>query len=363
MTLVGIRTNIVDLKNKKNNLTLLILFVFSVTCYGQYSISGYLDSKEENKTVYLSLLKYNEENLISNEQILLSTTTDRTGYFEIKGKLLSDKNKLYRIHSNFEEISSGFQLSDDDKKKNFHNFIFSNTDTIFFPNKNTVWFSYSKNSNLADNEWRKSLNHERNLQKEFAQTQNSEAIIQSRKDFINEFKLYCEDSLSHPLVKLLAFSQIKKYITDLKNDFKNDPNFYYSIENKLDQYYVGTSYYLQFQEEISKLSISIINQKYKFHKGINYLLGIILLSLFIALSFLLKKLKAKRKQEIVNEVSTLTNQEEKVAKLICNGMSNKEIASTLFISPSTVKTHIRNLYSKLEISNRQQLIDKLKNHP
>lgn len=351
------------MSSKRNNLNLLILFVCSLTCYGQYNISGYLDSKGENKTVYLSLLRYDEESLISNEQVLFSTQTDSTGYFEIKGKLLSGRNKLYRIHSNYDEISDGLQLSTDDKKKNFHNFIFSNTDTIYFPNKKTVWFDHSKNTNLADDEWRKSLNYERNLQNEFAKTQNAEAIIQTEKDFINELKFYCKDSLSHSLVKLLAFSHMKKSIKDLKKDFENDSDFYYSIENSLNQYYSETSYYLQFQEEISKLSISIINQKFKFHKNLNYFLGIILLVLFMSLLFLLKKLKGKKKQEIINEVSILTNQEKKVAKLICNGMSNKEIATNLFISPSTVKTHIRNLYSKLEISNREQLINKLKNHP
>lgn len=348
---------------KKHLIIILILFFYSISSYSQYSISGYIESKEKSKTIYLSLLKYNEENLISNEQVLLSTTTDSTGYFEIKGKLLSDKNKLYRIHSNLEEGNPGFQLSDDGRKKNFHNFIFSNKDTIHFPNKTSIWFNNSKNSNSADKEWRKSLIYERNLLGEFSQTQNSEAIAQSKKSFINKFKLYCNDSLSHPLVKLLAFSHITKNVKDLKINFEEDPQFYYGIQDKLNQYYSGTSYYLQYQEEISKLSISIINKKYKFHKNLNYLLGIILLSLFITLLFLLKKLKKKRKKEIVNEVSTLTKQEHKVAELICNGMSNKEIASNLFISSSTVKTHIRNLYSKLEISNRQQLIDKLKNHP
>ena len=348
---------------KKNLLIILIPLFYCIPSYSQYSISGYIKSKEKNKTVYLSLLKYNEEQLISNEQVLLSTTTDSTGYFEIKGKLLSDKNKLYRIHSNLEEGHSGFQLSDDGKIKNFHNFIFSNSDTIHFPHKSNVWFNNSKNSNSADKEWRKSLNYERNLLDEFSQTQNSEAITQSKKSFINEFKLYCKDSISHPLVKLLAFSKITINAKNLKRNFKNDPHFYYNIQNNLNQYYSGTSYYLQFQEEISKLSVSVINQKYKFHKTLNYILSIILLSLLIALFFLLRKLKEKRKKEIAIEVSTLTNQENKVAELICSGMSNKEIASNLFISSSTLKTHIRNLYSKLEISNRQQLIDKLKNHP
>lgn len=104
----------------KNHLIIILIF-YSISSYGQYSISGYIESKEKSKTIYLSLLKYNEENLISNEQVLLSTTTDSTGYFEIKGKLLSDKNKLYSIHSNLEEGNSGFQLSDDGSKKNFHN--------------------------------------------------------------------------------------------------------------------------------------------------------------------------------------------------------------------------------------------------
>ena len=165
------------------------------------------------------------------------------------------------------------------------------------------------------------------------------------------------------MVKLLAFSHIKGNIIDLEEDFKKDSDFYFKIQNNLNQYYSGTSYYSQFQEEISKLSISAINQSYKFHKNINYLLGTLLLILLTTILFLFQKIKVIRKQEIISEVSTLTNQEEKIVKFICSGMSNKEIASTLFISSSTVKTHIRNIYSKLDISNRQQLIEKLKNHP
>ncbi|MDM1071348.1 response regulator transcription factor [Empedobacter brevis] len=70
-------------------------------------------------------------------------------------------------------------------------------------------------------------------------------------------------------------------------------------------------------------------------------------------------------QKVREEISnlTLTNQEEKIAKLILEHKSNKEIADELFISLSTVKTHIRNLYAKLNVSNRQELADKFKNHP
>ncbi|CAM1369314.1 response regulator transcription factor [Tenacibaculum xiamenense] len=348
---------------KEYYLIIFLSLFYSVSCYSQYSISGYLNSKEKNKTVYLSLLKYNEENLISTNQILFSTQTDSTGYFEMKGKLLSDKNKLYRIHSNLDEKNSGLQLFDNGKNKNYHNFIFSNSDTIFFPNQNQEWFSHSQNSNKADGEWRKSLAYELELLESYNETKNMEAIQQVKKSYSKELKLYCTDSLKDPLVKLLAFSHLKNNISDLQKDYEKSPEFYSKMQNELKQQYFGASYYLQFQEELSNLSISSIKKSYQFHKKINYLLGVLALMLLTVVFVLFLKNKKQRKQVIINEVSTLTNQEEKIAKLICEGLSNKEIASTLFISSSTVKTHIRNLYSKLEISNRQQLIEKLKNHP
>lgn len=348
---------------KEYYLIILVSLFYSISCYSQYSISGYINSKEKNKTVYLSLLRYNEENLISPEQIIFSTKTDSTGFFEMKGKLLSEKNKLYRIHSNLEENHSGFQLFNNSKNNNFHNFIFSNSDSIFFPDKTQLWFSNSQNSNQADKEWTKYLDYELELLKGYTETKNKEAKQQVKESLSNELKLYCEDSLRYPLSKLLAYSHIKANIPNLEQDYKRNPDFYSEIQSELKQQYSETSYYLQFQEEISKLSISSINTNYQFHKKLNYLLAILLLLALTTIVFLVQKAKKNMKKEIINEVLTLTNQEEKIATLICDGLSNKEIASTLFISSSTVKTHIRNLYSKLEISNRQQLIDKLKNHP
>jgi DNA-binding CsgD family transcriptional regulator len=340
-------------------LLVLIFFAFNIACYGQYSISGFVNSKEKNNTVYLSLLKYNEETYISNEQIVFSTQTDSSGYFEIKGKLLSDKNKLYRIHANIDKDNLGLQLSDVAYEKNFHNFIFSNRDTIYFPAKNKIWFSNSDNSNSVDKQWKESLEYELKLLEGYDKTRNPEAILQAKKSFSSEFKLYITDSIASPLIKLLAYSHLKRNGLD----FNENADFYYDLQHHLNEYYSGTSYYLQFQDEISKLSISAISKNNKFHRNLNYFLGTLSLILLTIIFFLFQKVKVNKTQEIINEVSALTNQEEKIANLICEGMSNKEIAATLFISQSTVKTHIRNLYSKLEILNRQQLIEKLKNQP
>lgn len=55
---------------------------------------------------------------------------------------------------------------------------------------------------------------------------------------------------------------------------------------------------------------------------------------------------------------TLTAEERDVLRLVAQGYSNDEIASTLIVSPSTVRTHVRALSAKLETSGRTKLIAK-----
>lgn len=54
----------------------------------------------------------------------------------------------------------------------------------------------------------------------------------------------------------------------------------------------------------------------------------------------------------------LTGQEVRVLERLAAGQSNKEIARTLGLSPNTVKTHVSNLYAKLEVSRRTQAVSK-----
>lgn len=50
----------------------------------------------------------------------------------------------------------------------------------------------------------------------------------------------------------------------------------------------------------------------------------------------------------------LTSQEQRVLRLLVAGRSNQEIARLLVISHNTVKTHVKNLYSKLHVNSRDQ---------
>jgi DNA-binding NarL/FixJ family response regulator len=53
--------------------------------------------------------------------------------------------------------------------------------------------------------------------------------------------------------------------------------------------------------------------------------------------------------------SELSEREGEVLNLVAKGASNKEIATDLFISEHTVKTHLHNIMRKLRVANRSQV--------
>src|SRR5262249_43973315 len=57
----------------------------------------------------------------------------------------------------------------------------------------------------------------------------------------------------------------------------------------------------------------------------------------------------------VDQHNTLSDREKEVLGLISKGLTNKEIAASLFISINTTRTHIRALMQKLNLDNRTQL--------
>lgn len=59
----------------------------------------------------------------------------------------------------------------------------------------------------------------------------------------------------------------------------------------------------------------------------------------------------------------LTLREGEVAELIAQGLSNKEIARTLFIEVATVKHHVHSVLTKLMVSRRGEAAAKLREHP
>jgi DNA-binding NarL/FixJ family response regulator len=63
------------------------------------------------------------------------------------------------------------------------------------------------------------------------------------------------------------------------------------------------------------------------------------------------------------KVNGITVKEKEVIEFVCQGHTNKEIASELFVSEQTVKAHLNRIFRKLNVSNRSQLVAlTIKNH-
>ncbi len=54
--------------------------------------------------------------------------------------------------------------------------------------------------------------------------------------------------------------------------------------------------------------------------------------------------------------TSLSPREEEILRLVAEGASNKDIASSLFITENTVKSHMRNIMGKLHLKNRYQAV-------
>lgn len=327
----------------------LFILSIAVLCFkisAQSAISGHVDLEKiaiSNPKVYLTKISLNDMPYIAKTETIASTGINEEGYFEFNRNLINEKEAVYRLHlSNFDETQK-------DTTQIGRSFLFSNKDTIVFQ-KSDILFSEFANTNSADMEWQGLRAYE--LKLNAVEPHLKENLSDS---YIASLKSYTKDSLETLIVKLIGIKQLENKNLLAKDVLKNT-EYYLALLQDLKESDIERSDYLFLENKLAFLTTE--STENKFQQSIVALLFLLLAVL--GLLVLVFKLKGKKSRLSVHEAD-LSRQERNIQGLILKGKSNKEIANELFISLSTVKTHISNIYNKLRVSNRQELLHKYRN--
>ena len=193
---------------------------------------------------------------------------------------------------------------------------------------------------MSASEWKKF----RDFEKKLALT----PLIPSQQE--DQLRAYTRDSLRILEVKLMAVKLLEEKKL-LDRDMSENLTYYHSLLGELRESSIPQAEYRFLEEKMAFMNQGAMEEKLGQSRIVIFVLG----SLCILLLFFAFRIKAARKSTALPELS---KQEVTVRDLILQGKTNKEIANELFISLSTVKTHITNLYGKLNITSRQELLQK-----
>ncbi|MEP2935869.1 MAG: helix-turn-helix transcriptional regulator [Gilvibacter sp.] len=339
-------------------LFLAVAVYFGPTAYGQYSFGGQINDEGWSGTIYLSLVDdYRKTSGVFTDQILATTTVDSLGGFVFTGDDLPDSYRFYRIHADAcseNQLDMNHYTGHCPTSKEIV-FLASNTDTINFP----ISFDAQMFCSVeATNPIALKINQVDSLKEvmryEFAgfrsKTKN-QATIGKWFENLHQFG----KAQNEPLVELYIHSFLTDRSSTFYDYYKEDLNtndYYDSLADRLTSQYPVSPYTEQFTTELASDKFALGLKEGKKSTWQYYLFGLLLLGLIANMSYWNFK---KRTQKKAVPIASLTPQEQKILGLILQNKTNKEIASDIFVSHSTVKTHINNLYRKVGVQSREEL--------
>jgi len=297
-----------------------------------------LDTTRWAPVAYLSIIPdFTQMYTISNESIIQRAEIDNEGNFTFDCKSLAPEDRLYRIHfSKKGEPPASLIIGGTDEN---HLFLIAN-------NKSDVGILIRTGHNLISGITFSGYPPNKTLQEinqivgfldtldYYGPAVNRDFVRQAVYDKLRQYA----DTCSNPLISLYAL-----YHSRFESDYPKNIAFY---EKYLRKWRAQDSeYFRAFRAQLP------VKESPK-----------ILLPMLIILGFLLAGagviifIRIRRKSD-KNPYQSLTVQERKIFGLLRDGRSNKEISEECAISLSTVKSHVNNIYSKLNISSRTDVMD------
>ncbi|WP_299683732.1 LuxR C-terminal-related transcriptional regulator [uncultured Dokdonia sp.] len=347
----------------RHKLFILILLAtsFSWFCNAQYTFSGQIDVNNWEGEIYLSIVKdYRKLSGVYPEQIINKTSPDSLGFFLFSGNNLSSQNAIYRIHIDScpEETKDIAHFSGHCLNSKEVLFVANNSDTITLPfTFDQEIFCSVTSTNEKSNTFIKIDSLKELMRYEFGSYRSQANWDLNAKKWFKKFQEYGQQ-LDEPLAELYSYAFLSDRSKDVYKYYLNDlenTDYYNNLLQRLKVTYPKQPYTEQYEKELAAdYFLTQKSQKAPISDWI-YILAIgLLISLLLNIYFLFFRKKPLLTQQTA-VTDLLTKQEQKVLDLILQNRTNKEIASEIFVSVSTVKTHINSIYKKLHVSNRDEV--------
>lgn len=318
----------------------LLVSLLNQNLNSQPEIKGNLviDTSIWAPVAYLSLIPdFDNLYTISNELMIDKAIIDEKGGFTFNTQFLPEEDVLIRFHlSKKGDLPASLIIGGKDENHFF--FVANRNSTITIKDtsnsdfvKDIILEGYLPNYTLQD------INRISN----YLDTASfSGPLIKTEliRSAIFEKLRSIADTCSNPLVSLYALYK-SKFDRNYSVNQQFYKNFLFKWRHRKD------SYFLEFRKKFPS----------SFTKRINFSILPGLISLTIGFLLCLACIKLfKKKRNLLQDLSV---QERKIFALLLDGKSNKEISEILLIGLSTVKSHVNNIYSKLEINSRKDLMN------
>lgn len=300
----------------------------------QTNISGQIildDSWEP--IVYLSHIPtFDQRNEISSQMIIAKADIDSLGNFSMELDFLSEEFQLYRFHVVKRQDNPATLIIGGKNENHFFTVLNNSTQLVIRNDSSSPPFS---NVDLEGEKASQSFHKIDNLYK----TAESEAELStaSMRELIND-KLMSDLLITADTTGFIMTSLYAVHLHKNKSNWGVDQ--YY---NYLDKWQNSTNPYMKElspNNQLSRINLWLVT----------IVLGLILTSIGI---FAYKKLNSNDKALLKD----LSVQERRIFALLQEGKTNQEISDEFNISISTVKTHVSNIYAKLNIASRKEAMN------
>ncbi len=340
---------------------IIIFLALHLKLSAQFSISGELNTDFEDAIVFLNVIDdINKQELFLVENIIAECQVDSNKEFTFNVDFLPSENKIYKIHidncrANINDTKHLYNECDDCLEILF---IANNKSNIHFPlnNLDQSLCSFSTQHSTASAIYKvDSIKEVLFSELVTTKSDNQRRIIYTKS--FKELRRYSQ-SFNEPLIELYAFQLYSSENSLLRESYLEslkETSYYDNLSHTLSLQYPNSTYYKNYLTDLKKdIHLLSLNPS----SSLNLLTWLLALGFIISIVLNIsqfKKLKQHRKNTTIDYKKTLTKQECKVFELMNKQHSNKEIAEQLFVSLSTIKTHINNIYSKLSIHSRKDI--------